>query len=123
MCRQLKGGGMEIFMTLLDTMNGPIWILWAAAVLCTALAVTFLSGRGSWLIAGYNTSSKKEKEKYDEKKLCRVMGWGMAVIAILTLIMAAGCQVLPAAFSDLYGAVVLIDCLVMIVLGNTICKK
>ena len=110
-------------MTLLDTMNGPIWILWAAAVLCTALAVTFLSGRGSWLIAGYNTSSKKEKEKYDEKKLCRVMGWGMAVIAILTLIMAAGCQVLPAAFSDLYGAVVLIDCLVMIVLGNAICKK
>ena len=51
------------------------------------------------------------------------MGWGMAVIAILTLIMAAGCQVLPAAFADLYGAVVLIDCLVMIVLGNTICKK
>ncbi len=98
-------------MTLLDTMNGPIWILWAAAVLCAALAVTFLSGR------------KKEKEKYDEKKLCRVMGWGMAVIAILTLIMAAGCQVLPAAFADLYGAVVLIDCLVMIVLGNTICKK
>ena len=49
-------------MTLLDTMNGPIWILWAAAVLCAALAVTFLSGRGSWLIAGYNTSSKKEKE-------------------------------------------------------------
>ena len=110
-------------MTLLDTMNGPIWILWAAAVLCAALAVTFLSGRGSWLIAGYNTSSKKEKEKYDEKKLCRVMGWGMAVIAILTLIMAAGCQVLPAAFADLYGAVVLIDCLVMIVLGNTICTK
>ena len=67
--------------------------------------------------------TEKEKEKYDEKKLCRVMGWGMAVIAILTLIMAAGCQVLPAAFADLYGAVVLIDCLVMIVLGNTICKK
>ena len=41
----------------------------------------------------------------------------MTVIAILTLIMAAGCQVLPAAFADLYGAVVLIDCLVMIVLG------
>lgn len=31
-------------------------------------------GKGSWLIAGYNTASKKEKEKYDEKKLCRAVG-------------------------------------------------
>ena len=110
-------------MTLLDTMNGPIWILWAAAVLCAALAVTFLSGRGSWLIAGYNTSSKKEKEKYDEKKLCRVMGCGMSLITLLTFVLAAGIHILPDSFANLYGAVILADCLVMVVLCNTICKK
>lgn len=28
----------------------------------------------SWLISGYNTSSKKQKEKYDEEALCHGAG-------------------------------------------------
>ena len=63
-------------MKLIDTMNGPVWVVWAVGVLCAAISLLLLSGHGSWLIAGYNTASKKEKEKYDEKKLCRVMGCG-----------------------------------------------
>lgn len=39
-----------------------------------ALAAVLLSGRGAFLIAGYNTASKKEKEKYNEKALCRFIG-------------------------------------------------
>ena len=35
------------------------------------LGVLFLNGKGSFLIAGYNTASKAEKEKMDEKKLCK----------------------------------------------------
>ena len=60
-------------MKLIDTMNGPVWVVWAVGILCAAISLLLLSGRGSWLIAGYNTASKKEKEKYDEKKLCLVM--------------------------------------------------
>ena len=41
-------------------------------------------GKGSFLIAGYNTS--RNKEKYNEKRLCRVVGGGLVVI---TLVMAA----------------------------------
>ena len=110
-------------MKIADTMNGPVWVIWLVALLCLALAVLFLSGHGSWLIAGYNTASKEEKEKYDRPKLWRTMGWGMAVIAVMTFVMAAGCRSLPASFTNLYGAVILIDCIVMIILANTICKK
>ncbi len=35
------------------------------------LGIIFLCGKGSFLIAGYNTASKVEKEKIDEKQLCR----------------------------------------------------
>ncbi len=38
------------------------------------LGLVLLSGRGAWLIAGYNTMSREEKAKYDEKTLCRRMG-------------------------------------------------
>ena len=31
-------------------------------------------GKGSWLIAGFGTSSREERAKYDEKKVCRAMG-------------------------------------------------
>lgn len=110
-------------MKLIDTMNGPVWVVWAVGVLCAAISLLLLSGHGSWLIAGYNTASKKEKEKYDEKKLCRVMGCGMSLIALMTFVLAAGIRTLPASFAGLYGAVILADCLVMVVLCNTICKK
>ncbi|WP_273477336.1 DUF3784 domain-containing protein [Faecalicoccus acidiformans] len=39
-----------------------------------ALSLVFFMGKGSFLIAGYNTSGKAEKAKYDEKRLCRFVG-------------------------------------------------
>lgn len=85
-------------MTLADKMNGPIWIIWFVFAIFIILTIIFLLGRGSGLIAGYNTASKDEQEKYDKKKLCKVMGYGMAVISILIFIMAIGVKVLPASF-------------------------
>jgi len=40
-------------------------------VLFLVLGIVLWNGKGSWLIAGYNTSSKYEKSKYNEKALCR----------------------------------------------------
>ena len=45
------------------------------------LGCVLLSGRGAWLIAGYNTMSPEEKAKYNEKALCRAMGWMMLALA------------------------------------------
>lgn len=47
-----------------------------------ALSILFLLGKGSFLIAGYNTSSKAEKAKYDEKKICRYAGIAMLMASI-----------------------------------------
>ena len=69
-------------MKLSDISNGPDWVLWVVIILFAALSVLFLSGRGSWLIAGYNTASKEEKAKYNTKKLCRVFGAGMTAITL-----------------------------------------
>ena len=53
------------------------------------LAVVFLQGKGSWLIAGYNTASPEEKARIDEKKLCRYMGRLMLALAGCWLLLAA----------------------------------
>ena len=45
------------------------------------LGIIFLKGKGSFLIAGYNTASKAEKEKIDEKKLCTCVGVLMFALA------------------------------------------
>ncbi|MCI8582918.1 MAG: DUF3784 domain-containing protein [Dorea sp.] len=109
--------------TLADISTGPDWLLYVVIVLFTVLSVFLLMGKGAWFIAGYNTASEKDKQKYDEKKLCRVTGGGMAIITVLLVIMERFEDVLPAASAHMFGIVVLIDCVVMCVLGNTVCKK
>jgi len=47
------------------------------------LSIYLLTGRGSFLIAGYNTRPKSEKEKYDAPALCRFMGKIFLPISIL----------------------------------------
>ena len=110
-------------MTVKDISNGPGWIMWAVFAAFVIISIVLLTGHGAGLIAGYNTSSKEEKDKYDEKKMCRVIGAGMFVITILIFVMAMWESVLPASFAYVGLAVILIDCAVMIILANTICKK
>lgn len=110
-------------MTLKDIINGPDIIMWIVAVFLTILSIVFLTGNGAELIAGYNTADSSEKSKYDEKKMCRVMGAGMSVITVLLFAMAIWSEVLPAAFAYVFIGVVIADCIAIIVLLNTVCKK
>lgn len=110
-------------MTLKDISTGPDWILWVVFGLFLIISVILISGHGENLIAGYNIASKDEKEKYNAKKMCRVVGIGMAVITMMILIMTIGQEVLPAAFATVFMIVTVVDCIVIIVLVNTICKK
>ena len=110
-------------MTLKDISNAPDWIMWVAFVILALMSIVLLTGRGAGLIAGYNTESKSEKSKYDEKKLCRVTGAGMSVITVLVLVMAIWEEIMPVVFAYIFLAITLIDCVVMIVLMNTVCKR
>ena len=95
-------------MTLRDISNGPDWVLPAVTALFAVLSLVLLLGKGSWLIAGYNTASPEEKKRYDEKRLCRVSGGGMAV---LTLLMAV------------IGAVTVGVVAAVLILSNTVCRR
>ena len=110
-------------MKLKDISAGPDWVVWIAFIVFSVFSIVLLLGRGSWLISGYNTASKEEKAKYNEKKLCRVMGSGMAVIAVLILIMGVFESILPVFFVYISIGIILADVAVMLILGNTICRK
>ncbi|MCI9491490.1 MAG: DUF3784 domain-containing protein [Dorea sp.] len=109
--------------TLADISTGPDWLLSVVIALFAVLSVLFLLGKGSWLIAGYNTASEKEKQQYNKTRLCRVCGGGMAFITVLLLIMEKYEDVLPASIAHIFAIAVFADCIVMCVLGNTICRK
>lgn len=110
-------------MKLADLSTGPDWIVWIGFVILAVLSIVLLLGHGSWFISGYNTASKEEKEKYNEKKLCRTMGFGISVITLLILIMGLLEDILPAFFAYIALGIILVDVIVIIILGNTICKK
>lgn len=48
-------------------------------VLFVVLGIVFLLGKGSFLIAGFNTLSKKEKAQFDISAMCKFMGKMMFV--------------------------------------------
>ena len=110
-------------MTLKDISSGPDWIVWIIGFLFFTMSLILISGHGANLIAGYNTAGREEKNRYDTKKLCRVVGIGMAVITIMIFIMAIWETVLPAFFSTIFFVITVIDCIAIIILSNTICKK
>ncbi len=110
-------------MKLSDISNGPDWVIWVGFIIFTIISVMLLSGRGSWFISGYNMASSQEKARYNEKKLCRTTGAGMAVIAALILFMGLFEEKLPAGFAMAALGIITTDCLVIIILSHTICKK
>lgn len=110
-------------MKLADLSTGPDWVVYVGFIIFAVLSIVLISGHGSWLISGYNTASKEEKAKYNEKKLCRTMGIGMSVIAILLLIMGVFENILPAFFVYIALGIILADVVIIIVLGNTICRR
>lgn len=42
----------------------------------------------TWLISGYNTASKQEKQRYDIEKLCKYMGNFIFILAGIFFVMA-----------------------------------
>ncbi|MBQ9988568.1 MAG: DUF3784 domain-containing protein [Clostridia bacterium] len=110
-------------MTLKDINSGPNGMIWAVFAVLVLMSIILLSGRGARLIAGYNTASKKGKNEYDEKKLSRVAGAGLSVMTVSVFIMAMWKEALPSVFICIFQAIAVIDCVVMIVLMNTVCKR
>ena len=56
------------------------------ALVLVALGILFMNGKGAFLIAGYNTSSKAEQDKFDKLALCKFMGKSVFAISACWLI-------------------------------------
>lgn len=92
-----------------STMEWQILIIIAAAIL-------ILIGKGDFLIAGYNTASKEDKEKCNVKRL-RII---VASVLISGAVLTAFRSVIG---SGLVGAAIILICIVGIVLANTWAQK
>ena len=58
-----------------------------------------------------------------KKKLCRTMGIGMSIIAILALTMGLFENTFACIFVYIALGIILVDVVVIIILGNTLCRK
>jgi hypothetical protein len=104
-------------------MNGPMWLGWAVVCVTAVLSIVLIMGKGSSLIAGYNTASNQEKEKYDRKKLGYVSGFGLGLITIIMMISLSYRFELPLSIQWLMPWGYLVTIAVIAVLGNTVCRK
>lgn len=90
-------------------------------VVLAILAIAFWNEKGSWLFAGYNTMSDKEKQKYDHKKLCRVMSCSVGIVDLFLIIshILSDNEKIENIFTIL-GIIVVV---VTVILANTVCRK
>ncbi len=59
-------------------------------LLVSVLGIVLRSGRGAFLISGYNMLSQEQKANYDEKALCRFVGNMLFVIALFLVLSTIG---------------------------------
>ena len=95
-------------------------VLIITAALCAIMGIVVLMGKGDKLIAGYNTASEKEKEKYNIHRLRFVVGVVLLAVAFLMplLLLKVG-----NVFKGLFSGIVVILSIAAVILANTWAKK
>ena len=102
-----------VFIAVVNTFIGG---LAGQAIICLVFSILIFIGKGDFLIAGYNTASKEEKEQYHTKRIRIVLGTCFLLLAGLT------------ALRDTIGATAMfigmgIVLIAALVLANTWTKK
>ena len=87
------------------------------------MSILIFSGKGNILIAGYNTSDKEEKSKYNINALGKVVGGGFGIITIITALIMIYDAELPSVLSWLNPWGILGTIAIMVIAGNTICRE
>ncbi len=105
-------------MTVADFSNGDDVVVWILIIVFAVVSFVLLSGHGSGLIAGYNTLNEAEKNKYNIKRICRVMGIGILIITILLLVTLLFEAILPACFLYIVVGAVILDVIGMVIFSN-----
>jgi hypothetical protein len=96
-------------------------ILLVITLVFVVLAVVILSGKGDWLIAGYNTAKEEDRKKFNVKRL-RVV---LAVLLLFAVAFVWYVNWLNDTVAIMLGAVpvFLIGNIAGIIIANTWCLK
>ncbi len=93
------------------------------ALLFLFFGLLFARGKGRGLIAGYNTMSERERAKYDEKKLLRIMRNGMFALAGCMVVGLVGTLLQSKAIMWTGHGLLLAVCIVLVICANTRTKR
>lgn len=86
------------------------------------VAALFFSGKGSFLIAGYNTASNEVKMRFHKKRLCKSMGVTFALIALIMVVVDVFMNQLGKLAMPILFWGILLVVVIEIVIMNTICR-
>ncbi|MDV4152744.1 DUF3784 domain-containing protein [Clostridium sp. AL.422] len=104
-------------------MNVSLGLGWIIVILFAVMSIVIISGKGNFLIAGYNTASKEEKEKYNVKRLNHILGGGFSLITILLAVSIYFEGELPKYLQWLFPWGYLTIIALILILSNTLGKK
>ena len=95
-------------------------IFWSFILVTMIIMSLFLlNGKGAFLVAGYNTMSKKKQAKYDEKALCRATGrfllWMTCCVILLPFSIISGVTWMPYCAEG----IIAVSVLVFMIYANT----
>lgn len=90
------------------------------AAVVAVVGIVILAGKGDWLIAGYNTASPEEREKYDIRRLRLLMGGVLVAIAPLCLLLNGDADESSVL---VFTAAVVALAVVSVILANTWARK
>jgi hypothetical protein len=77
--------------SVVRSMDVAEFIVWGCILIpMIVMSLFLLSGKGAFLIAGYNTMSKTEQAKYDKKALCRCTGGFLLTMTFVLLLVPIG---------------------------------
>jgi len=87
------------------------WIHATIGGLLIVISIILLTGRGSFLLAGYNTMPKSKKEQYDTPALCRFAG--KIFMPIAALVILSGIEALQVLWFWIVGGIIFVGLLAL----------
>ena len=96
-----------VFIAVVNTFIGG---LAGQAIICLVFSILIFIGKGDFLIAGYNTASKEEKEQYHTKRIRIVLGTYFLLLAgLIALRDTIGATVMFIAIGIVLVATLILD--------------
>lgn len=103
-----------------------LYVMYLVAILLIVSGLLILSGKGDWLISGYNTASKEKKATYNMTRLRRLTGIFSFASALLLAMLAVTLEkhILPETVAAVaFTVLVTLGGIVVAVLSNTWARK